>query len=339
MRNPLNVAVVGAGKIAQDVHLPMWARRADSTVKAVVDIDSQRAQALAAQFGVPFGGMDVAAVLADPTIEVVDIATPPDSHAALALQAIDAGKHVLIEKPLAPTEAQSVEIADAARGSQVVVMVAENWLFASAPRTAEQLMKTHGLGRPFLVKAWHQSDLYVPAEQKAPEWSYDVARSGGGYLLQAGVHTFTLLTHLVDSVREVQAWLRRTSDGVEDTAAVAAVLQHGALASLTFTGVSAHPGERRLGFELFFDDAYITFDVWTGEVTANRRGEPLTVPTIPLSRGFDEQVAHFVECIRANDTPLTAPHKVLPGLRAVAAAYRSAASGVPQRVDGEERRS
>jgi predicted dehydrogenase len=135
----------------------------------------------------------------------------------------------------------------------------------------------------------------------------------------------------------VQAWLRRTEDaGVEDSAVAAACLRHGGLASLSFTGISAHPGERRLGFEMFFDGAYLSFDVWSGAITGSQRDEPLPIPSAPRSLGFDEQAAHFVHCIRTGATPATALHKTLPAMHAVAAAYASAASGAPVSVPSAE---
>lgn len=324
MSEPLRVAVLGAGAIARQAHLPMWGQREDAAVTVVADADPARAEQARADFDLPASTGIIEAVWKDPGVDAVDICTPPHTHAPLAVQAIAAGKHVLIEKPLAPTVAEAREIAAAARSTDRTVMVAENWVFSSAARTVESLIRDHHLGKPFLVKAWHQSDLYVRARRKTPEWSFDPRRSGGGYLLQAGVHTFALLHELVGELRRVQAWIRAPAGGVEDTAVVSGCFSDGGLASFAFTGVSAHPGERRLGFELFYTDAYISFDVWTGDVTASRGGHQVPVPQVAPSLGFDELAAHFVHCIRTGAPPRTAPARVLPALEAIAAAYASA---------------
>ena len=116
---PVGVAVVGCGNIS-DQYLTNLVRFPDVTVLACADLDLKRAAAQAAKYGVPHSG-DLAAVLAMPEVELVVNLTIPAVHASVALQAIQAGKHVYGEKPFALSvqEAQTVTAAAKERGVQL----------------------------------------------------------------------------------------------------------------------------------------------------------------------------------------------------------------------------
>lgn len=116
------VGVIGAGGIVQGAHLPAY-QKAGLPVRAITDIDQAKAQALADEFGIPHVYPSAEALLADPEIEVVDIAVPASEQPALVLAALDAGKHVLAQKPLATTVEAALELAEKAEASGLLVGV------------------------------------------------------------------------------------------------------------------------------------------------------------------------------------------------------------------------
>lgn len=130
----LKVAIVGCGKIA-DAHVEEVAKIAGAEVVAVCDREALMAEQLAARYGVARHFADFAALLDETRPDVVHITTPPQSHASLSLEAIDAGSHVYVEKPFAMTRAESQRIIAHAQRARRMVTVGHS--FAFDPLTIE----------------------------------------------------------------------------------------------------------------------------------------------------------------------------------------------------------
>ncbi|WP_171027578.1 Gfo/Idh/MocA family protein [Pseudarthrobacter sp. NamE2] len=328
---PVRVALVGAGEIAEVAHLPAWSAAGDARVDVLVDPNQERAQRIAAEFGIPNCAVDFEELLQSGDVDAVDICTPPHLHAPMVLNALDAGLHVLVEKPMATNLLDGEAIARAARASGKTVMIAENWLFSSARREAEEIIRKHALGQPFLVKARHESSLYVASTGGAPAWTFSPDTAGGGYLMQAGIHTVALIEAMVGPFQEVSGYTSAGNtppDGfLESTAVLTALFESGALGSLAFTARSQHLGPRRLGLELFFDKGSLELDVWTGRVSYTVEGRQTTVEDANSSMGFAEEISHFVHCLRTGSEPETSPARLLSSLKTVFAAYESARTG------------
>ncbi|HEU4930310.1 MAG TPA: Gfo/Idh/MocA family oxidoreductase, partial [Candidatus Krumholzibacteria bacterium] len=126
--NPLKVAIVGCGKIA-DAHVEEVGKIANARVVAVCDRELLMAEQLAVRYGVLEHYDDFARLLDDIRPDVVHITTPPQSHLSLALQAIDAGCHVYIEKPFALTRAESARIVEHAVRAKRLVTVGHSFAF------------------------------------------------------------------------------------------------------------------------------------------------------------------------------------------------------------------
>jgi predicted dehydrogenase len=112
--NELTVAVAGAGRWSERAHIPGWLRDSRVKVAALVDIDRGAAQALAEQFSIPLATDDIREVLDDPSIDVLDVATGNDAHFELSMAALEAGKHVLCEKPVHHDARETRRAADMA---------------------------------------------------------------------------------------------------------------------------------------------------------------------------------------------------------------------------------
>ncbi|WP_457963918.1 Gfo/Idh/MocA family oxidoreductase [Arthrobacter sp. D1-29] len=332
---PVRVALIGAGDIAEVAHLPAWAVAAGARVEVLVDPNQERAQQLADKFGIPRCVTDLDELLRSGDVDAVDICTPPHLHAPMVLQALNAGVHVLVEKPMATNLQDAEAIARAAEASGKTVMVAENWLFSSARREAEELIRKHALGQPFLIKARHESSLYVSSTGGAPAWTFSPDTAGGGYLMQAGIHTVALTEAMVGPFEEVSAFTSAEAGApegsLETTAVVTSRFTSGALGSFVFTARSRHLGPRRLGLELFFDRGSLELDVWTGRIIYTVDGRQTTVQDENSSMGFAEEVSHFVHCIRTGAEPEATPTRLLSSLKTILAAYESARSGCSKR--------
>ncbi|QEO08973.1 Gfo/Idh/MocA family protein [Protaetiibacter larvae] len=179
----LRWGVLAPGAIAHDWVTTLHANT-DQRVVAVASRTAERAEAFAARHGIPRSYGAYAALVADPEVDVVYIAAPHSEHRALALLAIDAGNHVLIEKPIAVSAAQAAEIALAARTAGVFAMEAMWSRFLPQTTIIRRLLDDGALGEPFGAAATFAGRFDDDPHSRA----FDPALGGGG-LLDLGVYT------------------------------------------------------------------------------------------------------------------------------------------------------
>jgi predicted dehydrogenase len=327
----MNVALVGVGRIAEAAHLPAWRQQAAARVTVLVDMDLPRAEAVARAWQIPEWTADQAAVLARPDIGAVDICLPPHLHASATEACLTAGKHVLLEKPMATTLEDGQRLVAAARAARPVLMIAENWPFSSAARRAADLLRRKALGDIFLVKAHHEGGFYLDRAGDSRPWVRHLAQAGGGYLMDAGVHTISLLRYFFGELASLSVYASPgvLPDALEEDLVLSGRFRSGPLVSANFTGRSRHLGERRLGFTIFGTRGVTDFDIWSGRVSWTIDGVRQDVEDGAASRGFSEEIAHFLDCIASGETPITSAEQQLGSLATVLAAYRSAREGRP----------
>jgi predicted dehydrogenase len=143
----LGIGIVGAGTIVTNSHLPAYAE-AGFRVAAIADRDLPKAERLAARFGVPKAYGSATELLADPAVDVVDLALPPDRQPEVALEAIAAGKHLQCHKPLAMSFGVAVEIVEAAAAAGVKLAVNQNARWLPGIRATGNLLREGVLGKP-----------------------------------------------------------------------------------------------------------------------------------------------------------------------------------------------
>lgn len=175
----------------------------------VVGRDAARAAAAAQQFGFQRSTTDLAAVLADPAIDVVDIATPNDSHHRITMAALRQRKHVLCEKPLALSTGQALEMAALARKQRVRVAVWHNYRRAPAVALAARIVGRGDLGEIRQVRAVYLQDWLRDAAVEA-SWRTNRSRCG------SGAHG-DLNAHLIDLVRTIAGLEFDAVCGVQQT--------------------------------------------------------------------------------------------------------------------------
>jgi len=168
-------------------------RNAGFEVRALVGRDLEKTRSRARLLEVPRACASLAEALTDPAVSVVTIATPPATHAALALEAVRAGKHVLCEKPFAMNLAEAREMLAAAERAKVVHLLGVEFRFATPHELLRRTIATGAIGQPRqALFAWLVPFLSDPGAE-TPEWWRDAAR-GGGFLGAWG-------SHIIDQVR------------------------------------------------------------------------------------------------------------------------------------------
>jgi predicted dehydrogenase len=189
----VGVAIVGTGFGAR-VQLPVFAHLAGARVLAVVGRDRERTRRLASEYGVQTATTTLAAVLDDPHVQLVCVATPPDLHLEHAAAALAAGKHVVCEKPLATSSANAEALCDVARQSPRLALVDHQLRFAPAVRRLQRLLSDGYIGATLYAHV----DVATDRELRpgTPHSWWNERRRGGGAWGAYGSHAIDL-THLL----------------------------------------------------------------------------------------------------------------------------------------------
>lgn len=190
-KTKMNIGVIGAGSISAS-HMDAYAACADAVLIAVCDLNESRAQEKAAKYGAAKVYTDYRELLADPEIDAVSICTWNNSHAEISIAALQAGKHVLCEKPLCRTVEEAVRVEAAVRESGKVLQVGFVRRYASNTALVKRFMDAGMLGEIYYAKATCLRRLGNPGG-----WFSDSERSGGGPLIDLGVHIIDLCWYLM----------------------------------------------------------------------------------------------------------------------------------------------
>jgi predicted dehydrogenase len=193
----MRIGVIGTGSIAR-LHLDAYARNRHAEIVAVSDINIDRARNVAEDYGAPRAYGDPRELLADPDIDGVSVCTWNDSHAMWAAEAVRAGKHVLVEKPLSRTFAEATGLLELCATSDRVVQV--GFVRRHSPNC--QVLKTFidngDLGSIYYAKA-----SVIRRTGNPGGWFADKSISGGGPLIDIGVHVVDLCWYLMGAPNAV----------------------------------------------------------------------------------------------------------------------------------------
>ena len=260
----VQVALVGAGSFAQGVHLPNLRRLDRFQLRAVVSRTGSHAAAAARRDEAAYATTDLAEVLRDPEVDLVLISTRHDTHARLALEALDAGKHVFVEKPLALTgeELDRIEAFYADREGPLL-MTGFNRRFSPAIVRARELLA--GRSSPF-VADYRMNAGYIPLDH----WVH--GPEGGGRNIGEACHIYDVFDALTGAgVSSVTARGIAPSGqfAANDNFVATIAYDDGSVCTLTYTalGLEDHPKER---MEIFADGSVLTLDDYKSLAVAGR---------------------------------------------------------------------
>src|SRR5581483_2354651 len=169
----VRVGVLGAGAWACGAHLPGYQRDPRCRVVAIADPERDRAEAAARQFDIPSVATDAAELLARADIDAIDVCTPSHTHFALASAAIDAGKHVLCEKPVAYDFRDTRRARDRAATRGLTTKLGFTFRYSPAMRYMRELVADGFIGTPFIFNGYEQNSQWLdpknPLRQVDPD--------------------------------------------------------------------------------------------------------------------------------------------------------------------------
>jgi predicted dehydrogenase len=334
--SPLRIAVLGAGSWGIN-HVRVLAGEPRCRVTAVAEPDAAKRPRIAELAPTARWTASADAVLADDDIDAVVIASPAATHVELALAALAAGKHVLIEKPLALRLGDARRVAAAAR-PEVVAMVGHLMVFHPAVRRIRELLRSGGLGRPFYVHAMRLNLGRIRSDETAL-WCF-------------GPHDLSMIDHILGEhpVTASACGTAVLQPGIEDVVFVTLRYASGILANLHLSWL--HPRkERRFTLvcsqqmvELddvspeklrIYDKGYDRPPEFTqfGEFLTIRDGD-VHIPSVAMEEPLRAEIRHFLDCIERGEPPITDLAQGVRITAALEAAERSlAAGGSPLAVD------
>jgi predicted dehydrogenase len=183
----LKVGIIGVGGIA-NTHMPGWAASPYTDVIAASDISADALSVWSQKYGIDKVSTTPADLINDPDIDIIDICTPNNYHAPLAIAALEAGKHVICEKPLAPTPAAIQEMIDARDRSGKLLMTAQHFRFSGTAKAMKSEIGTGALGDIYHARSWMLRRAALPVR---PGFVLKEHASGGA-CIDIGVHILDL---------------------------------------------------------------------------------------------------------------------------------------------------
>jgi predicted dehydrogenase len=199
MTKKVKVAIVGCGGIANGKHMPSLSKLKHVELVAFCDVLIERAEKAAVKYGAPGAKVyeDYHELLQDESIDVVHVLTPNDSHAEITVAALDSGKHVMCEKPMAKTSAEAQTMVEAAKRSGKKLTIGYNNRFRPDSQHLHQVCERGDLGEIYFAKA------HAIRRRAVPTWGVflDEEKQGGGPLIDIGTHALDLTLWMMNNYK------------------------------------------------------------------------------------------------------------------------------------------
>jgi predicted dehydrogenase len=329
-RKTLRIGLVGVGAAAQINHIPALKKTENVELVWLVDRDAEKAERVAQKFGVPNSSGRLDQMLDDESVDAVDVCTPNYLHAPIAIAALEAGKHVMCERPFARSADETAAMVKAAKKADRVVMCTVQHRFRADSQLLRRFVEKGELGHIFYAKAgW----LRQRTEWDSDEWRRQKKESGGGVVLDLGFQMLDLALWVMGqpAVESLTASVHRSRKGeVEDSATAFLRCDNGATLSLEFTW----------GLLMEKDFAYLNLFGAGGAALLNplrihkgMHGALVNVtPNLDTTRNqykhsMELQIANFADALRRGVKPMGDGEEMLTVMQLMDAIYRSADQG------------
>ena len=219
--------IIGAGGIADRRTMPGMLLSETVEICAVMEIDEKKSIELKEKYGAKYAYTSAEELISNPEVEAVYIASPVVFHASQAKLCADYGKHVLIEKPIAMTYEEGKEVIEYCDAHNIKTAAGFMMRFGSHAQSMKKIISDGGIGKPLM--AYGQFSCFCPPE--SGNWRFSKAKSGGGALMDMGIHCIDLLEYVLSSkakrVAALSSCIEFDSE-VEDTASLLIEMENGA---------------------------------------------------------------------------------------------------------------
>ncbi len=207
----IKVGVIGCGSIARRRHLIEYDANPNAEIVAVCDLIESRASEIAEQYGAK-AYIDYKELLENEAIDVISVCLPNNLHAPVSIAALNAGKHVLCEKPMATSKQEAEEMIESAKRNDKTLMIAHNQRFVSSHQKAKQLIDSGKLGK---IYSFRTTFGHPGPEQWSIDgrdsWFFEKQQAIIGALGDLGVHKSDLIRYLLGDIVEVGAFVETSA--------------------------------------------------------------------------------------------------------------------------------
>ncbi len=319
-KDKIKLGIIGCGKVSHERHVPALNLIPEIDIVAAADTQEDRVRAFASKHGIPKPYTDYQQLLNDPEVDAVGILTPTSSHTEIGLAALEANKHIFMEKPLALSIPDCDRLISRSKSSDVKVLLCFNLRWHRLVRLAKRELSLNKLGK---IKAIRSVYTHFRDGQYAPDW-HRILDSGGGVTFNESVHHFDLWNYFLnDRVKEITAMHGSDQFYEDESSVIAAIHENGVLGSVynTFrtspnSEIEIYGEKGRLYINMYRFDGLDFFpsNHYPGSISDRIKKMPLTIKlftqAIPiLRRGGDFQAtfyniwSHFADCIRDDNAP------------------------------------
>lgn len=356
----VKIGLIGTGFMGR-AHAICYSQIPAAALTRVCSASLEKARQFADEFSIAKASDRWMDVMDDDEVEVVDVTAPNWLHAEIAIAAARAGKHIIMEKPLALNLTQADKVMDEVRCAGVKAMYAENRRFSPVLTKAWEVIRSGKIGSPVLLRINE-----LGGGPTHGEWFWDHSKTGGGALIDLGIHGLFTAEWLMGS-RVVQVsstsglikWKGRVAGGAEDTVLTNCVYENGALGQLvcswavsggldirvevfgTLGTIKIDQARQINGMELYVEPR------WNSVADTGSEEMPTARPHIAsefgwsypmvnewVTRGHLYELHHFVECVEKDIDPLCTFEDGYRCMQLADAVYQSAARGTAVRVPG-----
>jgi len=345
MADKLRCAVIGTGGIGLDyLHSLQTCPRA--AVVAIAETNPQRGREASVRHNIPRSYIDYRELLEQPDIDAVIVALPTHLHALVAIEALKARKHVLLEKPMAMNAKEAAKVIEVSRTMKRTLMIAQNLRFNKYTQAGRGILERGDLGELYHARCFWLRRAGIP---RIGSWFTQKKLSGGGCFADVGVHLLDTCFHLFKEfdVATVSAqthakfgprgigemdWGRSEIDpkkpfDVEDYGVAMLRMKSGRSVVLEIAWASFQEHEsREFGIDLLGTNAGLS--LWPAKLLRNTlEGQDTLLVTPSKLPHSEDRVHHFITCVLDGRKPLVQPDESLKVQQVLDALYASAASG------------
>lgn len=327
------VGIIGAGAIAQECHFPGYIKDRRTKVVAFAEPTMDRHYEIEERYGVTEGYTSYKDMLNNVELDIVSICTPNAFHAENAIAALDAGCHVLCEKPIAVNLREADRMIEAAKKNRKKLMIGFTHRLFTGPQKTKKMIDEKKIGKPFMIRIRFAHGGPYPSWAKNA-WFYNPKLAAGGAMLDMGIHAIDLALWMFGPVKSVNAMARTLVKDipVDDNALLQLEFKSGALGYIE-VGWTSQPGFA--GVEVYGTEGSIIcnylkdLQLCEGKASAGKDSSVKwsVKDKTPTKGGWDVEIKHWLDIVDGKEKLVMDGLVGRNALEVALAAYKSSETG------------
>jgi len=325
----VRLGIVGLGWVSQVFHIPIFSKLEDVEIVAICDRDKSRAKMIGERFGLSSVYTDFEQMLAKEDLDAIDVCTSTDAHLPVTLAALQAGKDVFVEKPIARRYAEAVQMAEASKEHKRKLMVGMNNRFRPDTMILKNFLEQGELGKIFYIKAGWLKKL-----SNTNPWITHKDKAGGGVFLDLGIVMLDLILWMLNfpPVHRVSAKMyTQKTKSVEDSSLSFIEMKSGTSVMIE-TSWSLQSEQDFFYCDFFGADGSAMINPL--RINKQLHGNLVNVtpakvesPTNLYKKSYENELRHFIGAVRDLHPVVSTADEAVQRMKIVDAVYRSAAKG------------